>query len=171
MRPRLRLPHPGQRVSGAPAGHQDLQEGPASRPAHRQDERAYQEDHHTGAESAVRYAQRLRGVARGVAGTTACALQVPVCTMEPAASLFVVRVVERCRRAATDRSESRRAAAIQSRAARSRSRSRSLRASLSRRTDPEECPLRSVEVFERSPMNSSPCQVLTVPNKRTNKCA
>ena len=90
---RLWLSYSGQRLLSAPAWYQDFQERSTSRYAYRQDERAYQEDYHAGAEGAVWHEERLRCVARGVAGTTAHAVQVPVSTMESSAILPVVCIV------------------------------------------------------------------------------
>lgn len=168
LRSRLRFPHPGQRVSGASARHQDLQEGRASRYAHRQDERAHQEDHHAGTEGTVRHAQRMRRVARGVAGTCETrALQMPIRTMEPSATVPVVRVVvvESRRRTTTDsqRQDSTGYPRLPKRTC-----SRPLHAGPSRRrADSGEHSLRPIKVTASNHANS------TVPNvgmnERTNK--
>lgn len=147
LRPRLRLSYPGQCLPGAPARHQDLQEGSPSRYAHRQNERAYQEDHHAGAEDTVRHEEGLCRVARGVAGTTTRALQMLVHAMESSATFPVVRIVVvlvvEFRRAATERPNSQRAdAAIRS--GTPGSCSRALRATPSR-VGPEKNSLRLVE--------------------------
>lgn len=93
LRSRLRLSYLGQCLSGAPARHQDLQEGSPSRYAHRQNKRAYQKDHHAGAEGAVWHEERLCRVARGVAGTTTRALQILIHTMESSTAFSVVCIV------------------------------------------------------------------------------
>lgn len=93
LRSRLRLSYLGQCLPGAPARHQDLQEGSPSRYAHRQNERAYQKDHHAGAEGTVWHEEGLCRVARGVAGTTTRALQMLIHTMESSAAFPVVCIV------------------------------------------------------------------------------
>lgn len=166
LRSRLRLPHFGQCLPGASARHKDFQEGPASRHAHRQDERAHQEDHHAGAEGAVWHEEGLRRVARGVAGTTARGLQVPVRTMELSAVLsavcIVVVLVIEFRRAATNRPDSQRAGAA-IRPGTPGPRSRALHATSSR-VGPEKKSLRFVE----DTFLPSNYANLTVPNKQTN---
>lgn len=62
MRARLRVPHPGQRVPDAQAGHQDAEEGPGPTGARVQDVQPHQESHTARAQGPVRREERMRRV-------------------------------------------------------------------------------------------------------------
>lgn len=59
MRAGLRVPHTGQRLPGAQAGHQGAEEGQPAGDAVGQDESADTKDHLSGAEDHVRHAQGM----------------------------------------------------------------------------------------------------------------
>lgn len=61
----LRLPHTGQCVPGAQAGHQGAEEGPEAGDARRENQPADQEDHLPGTAGHVRFAERLCCIVEG----------------------------------------------------------------------------------------------------------
>lgn len=66
VRARLRVPHPGQRVPDAQAGHQDAEEGPSPAGVGVQDVHSHQESHIARAQGPVRREKRMRGVAADI---------------------------------------------------------------------------------------------------------
>jgi len=66
VRSELRVPHPGQRVSGAPSGHQVLPKGQRAGRVCEADPGAHQAANPARAQAAVRHPEGLRRVMRQV---------------------------------------------------------------------------------------------------------